>query len=39
MKLAKADKHPAWCPGCGNYPILETLKEVLDEKRPERDNF
>ena len=39
MKLAKADKHPAWCPGCGNYPILETLKEVLDEKRPERDNL
>lgn len=20
---------PAWCPGCGNFPILKTLKEVL----------
>lgn len=22
---------PAWCPGCGNFPILETLKQVLVE--------
>ncbi len=22
---------PAWCPGCGNFPILETLKEALAE--------
>ncbi len=22
---------PAWCPGCGNFPILKTLKEVLAE--------
>lgn len=21
----------AWCPGCGNFPILETLKETLEE--------
>jgi 2-oxoglutarate ferredoxin oxidoreductase subunit beta len=21
----------AWCPGCGNYPILKTLKEALTE--------
>ena len=21
----------AWCPGCGNFPILKTLKEVLAE--------
>jgi len=21
----------AWCPGCGNFPILETLKEALQE--------
>ncbi len=22
---------PAWCPGCGNFPILETLKDALSE--------
>ncbi|NOX20180.1 MAG: 2-oxoacid:ferredoxin oxidoreductase subunit beta [Nitrospirae bacterium] len=22
---------PAWCPGCGNFSILETLKEALSE--------
>ncbi|MEC4686139.1 MAG: 2-oxoacid:ferredoxin oxidoreductase subunit beta [Nitrospirota bacterium] len=22
---------PAWCPGCGNFPILKTLKEALAE--------
>lgn len=22
---------PAWCPGCGNFPILETLKSALVE--------
>lgn len=36
MKLSEADKQPAWCPGCGNYSILETLKEVLDELYPDK---
>ena len=22
-----------WCPGCGNFPILQTVKKVLQEKR------
>ncbi len=22
---------PAWCPGCGNFPILKTIKEALIE--------
>ncbi len=22
---------PAWCPGCGNFPILETFKDALSE--------
>ena len=22
---------PAWCPGCGNFPILESLKKALVE--------
>ena len=28
----------AWCPGCGNYSILKTLKQALIELeiRPER---
>lgn len=39
MKLSQADKQPAWCPGCGNYPILETLKEVLDEIYPDKSNL
>jgi 2-oxoglutarate ferredoxin oxidoreductase subunit beta len=25
------DRKPAWCPGCGNFPILKTLKEALAE--------
>lgn len=39
LNLAKADKHPAWCPGCGNYPILKALEEVLDEKFPDRSKL
>ncbi|NQU77013.1 MAG: 2-oxoacid:ferredoxin oxidoreductase subunit beta [Planctomycetes bacterium] len=31
MNLGKADTHPAWCPGCGNYPILKTLDDALKE--------
>ncbi len=31
MNLAKADTRPAWCPGCGNYPLLKTFDEALEE--------
>ena len=31
MKLSEADTHPAWCPGCGNFPILKTLNAALAE--------
>ncbi len=31
MKLAKADTHPAWCGGCGNFPILRAFDAALDE--------
>lgn len=24
-------REPAWCPGCGNFPILRTVKETLVE--------
>ncbi len=31
MRLAKADTHPAWCPGCGNFPILKATDKAIDE--------
>lgn len=34
MKVTKEDYQgqvPAWCPGCGNFAILESLKEALVE--------
>jgi 2-oxoglutarate ferredoxin oxidoreductase subunit beta len=30
MNLAKADTQPAWCAGCGNFPILKTLERALE---------
>ena len=34
--IAKADTHPAWCPGCGNFPILKTFNAALDESGLDR---
>ena len=31
INLAKADTHPAWCPGCGNYAILKVFNAVIAE--------
>ncbi len=31
MKIEFANKTPAWCPGCGDFSILETLKAVFKE--------
>jgi len=31
MNLGKFDHTPAWCPGCGNFPILKTLEKALDQ--------
>ncbi|MBU1641729.1 2-oxoacid ferredoxin oxidoreductase [bacterium] len=28
----------AWCPGCGNFGILELIKEVLEELKADRGN-
>jgi len=36
MNLAKADTQPAWCPGCGNFAILKTLKRALDTAGTDR---
>ena len=30
MDLAKADTIPAWCPGCGNFPILKVFNEAIE---------
>ena len=30
MNLTEADTRPAWCPGCGNYPLLKTLDQSLE---------
>ncbi len=30
MNLGKADTHPAWCPGCGNFPILKALEKAIE---------
>ena len=30
---------PAWCPGCGNFPILKTFKEVMVELGIEPHQF
>jgi 2-oxoglutarate ferredoxin oxidoreductase subunit beta len=31
MNLAKADTRPAWCPGCGNFALLKTLDEAIEQ--------
>jgi 2-oxoglutarate ferredoxin oxidoreductase subunit beta len=30
MDLSKADTHPAWCPGCGNYGILKCIDAAIE---------
>jgi 2-oxoglutarate ferredoxin oxidoreductase subunit beta len=32
-------QEPAWCPGCGNFPIQESLKEALAELELEPHQF
>lgn len=34
--IAGADSHPSWCPGCGNFPILKAVNEVLDAAEIDR---
>ena len=36
MQIERADTHPAWCPGCGNFPIRKTLDAALDEAEIDR---
>lgn len=31
LDLRNADTMPAWCPGCGNYPIRKAFNAVLEE--------
>lgn len=37
--LEKANKIPAWCPGCGNFKILDTFKEVFENGKYDPVNF
>jgi 2-oxoglutarate ferredoxin oxidoreductase subunit beta len=39
MNLAKADTSPAWCPGCGNFALLRTLDEALEEAGVDRQRL
>jgi 2-oxoglutarate ferredoxin oxidoreductase subunit beta len=36
VDLARADSKPAWCPGCGNYPILKCLEAALEQAGVDR---
>ncbi|NHJ48789.1 MAG: 2-oxoacid ferredoxin oxidoreductase [Asgard group archaeon] len=38
-KFDLEDLDIAWCPGCGNFPIIETLKVVLTELGIEPENL
>ena len=29
LDLARADTHPAWCPGCGNFSILKAFNAAI----------
>jgi len=31
IDLARTDTHPAWCPGCGNFPILKAFNAAVEE--------
>ena len=32
-------QRPAWCPGCGNFPILKTFNEAVAELGMEPHRF
>ena len=36
MITPRSDNQPAWCPGCGNFAILKTLDEALEEAGTDR---
>ena len=31
LKALEADVHPDWCPGCGDFGVLKSLKEAIVE--------
>ena len=37
--LARADVHPAWCPGCGNFAILKTFNAAIAESGIDPDKL
>ncbi len=36
INLTEADTSPAWCPGCGNFMILKTFDEAVEEAELDR---
>jgi len=39
IDCAKADRHPAWCPGCGNFAILKAFNAAVEEARVDPDRL
>jgi 2-oxoglutarate ferredoxin oxidoreductase subunit beta len=37
IHLKHADTHPAWCPGCGNFPILDVFEAAAEEAGLDRN--
>src|SRR5262249_62433033 len=33
LKDLEADVHPDWCPGCGDFGVLKSIKEAIVELR------
>jgi 2-oxoglutarate ferredoxin oxidoreductase subunit beta len=38
-KFTIQDQDIAWCPGCGNFSILDTIKTALDDLSLEKENI
>ena len=36
MRLSQANTTPAWCPGCGNLPILRAWEQAMEEAGVDR---
>jgi len=39
IDCAKADTHPAWCPGCGNFAILKAFNSAVEQAEVDQDKL
>ncbi len=39
MRKLPSDNRPAWCPGCGNFAILKTLDEAIEQAGVDRNRL